>query len=149
MTEKKDTHSGETILAKIPRYRATGEVEGGDAVMAPADGGKWVLYDVVAAHFCNLAAQQPSGDDQQVERCPLDSDWCDGKLCGERGVECPNADPAASGLLEKLEAEVERIKREEARYSGFPVGKGPRYREFMDIADRLQLLIDSERSGSE
>lgn len=24
-------------------------------------------------------------------RCALDSDWCDGKICRERGIECPNA----------------------------------------------------------
>lgn len=30
------------------------------------------------------------------ETCPKDSDWCDGKLCRERGIDCPNADPAPS-----------------------------------------------------
>jgi hypothetical protein len=25
--------------------------------------------------------------------CARDSDWCDGKICRERGIECPNADP--------------------------------------------------------
>lgn len=26
------------------------------------------------------------------ERCPRDSDWCDGVICTERGIDCPNSD---------------------------------------------------------
>lgn len=37
------------VLEKLSRYRATGEVEGGDAVMAPAPKGKWVLFDSLEA----------------------------------------------------------------------------------------------------
>lgn len=32
-------------------------------------------------------------DEQVRERCARDSDWCDGRVCAERGIACPNADP--------------------------------------------------------
>lgn len=28
-----------------------------------------------------------------IERCARDSDWCDGHICRERGIDCPNAEP--------------------------------------------------------
>lgn len=30
--------------------------------------------------------------EQSSERCPRDSDWCDGVICTERGIDCPNSD---------------------------------------------------------
>ena len=32
----------------------------------------------------------------RAERCARDSDWCDGTLCRERGIDCPNADPPSA-----------------------------------------------------
>lgn len=34
------------------------------------------------------------------ERCARDSDWCDGRLCRERGIDCPNADPPEEEVVE-------------------------------------------------
>lgn len=31
---------------------------------------------------------------EQQQRCARDSDWCDGTICREWGIDCPNVDPA-------------------------------------------------------
>lgn len=64
----------EKLLEKIPRYRATGEVDGGEAVMAPAEKGKWVLFDTLAALLRHLAEQpEEEGDDiREVARRFID-----------------------------------------------------------------------------
>lgn len=37
-----------------------------------------------------VAARQP---------CARDSDWCDGVICRENGIDCPNADPTRGGAM--------------------------------------------------
>jgi hypothetical protein len=32
-------------------------------------------------------------EDEHPIRCARDSDWCDGEVCRERGIDCPNAEP--------------------------------------------------------
>lgn len=32
------------------------------------------------------------GNMPRADRCPRESDWCDGRLCRERGINCPHAD---------------------------------------------------------
>jgi len=54
------------LLEKIPRYVATGEVEGGDAVMAPAERGKWVLFDTLEAL---LRQHPPVTEEQKCDGC--------------------------------------------------------------------------------
>lgn len=39
---------------------------------------------------------------QQREKCPRDSDWCDGRICVEHGIECPNADRSRLELEEEV-----------------------------------------------
>ncbi len=31
--------------------------------------------------------------DPELPRCPRDSDWCDGVICRDHGIDCPKADP--------------------------------------------------------
>lgn len=37
-------------------------------------------------------------DEGQAQRCARDSDWCDGVICKERGMGCPNADKETPGV---------------------------------------------------
>lgn len=92
-TQPKDTHlSGdgerlEELLESIPRYRATGEVEGGDAVMAPAERGKWVLFDTLDLHVRHLATRLSPAKD----RCPT----------------CLSSNPYWTQCIDRKEAEEE------------------------------------------
>lgn len=44
----------------------------------------------------------------EVQRCARDSDWCDGVICRERGIDCPNAEPAQSSQRAEVEAKLIR-----------------------------------------
>ena len=51
-----------------------------------------------------------------IERCARDSDWCDGHLCVQRGVECPRADGETlceeiARLRHQLQGAVEALRR--------------------------------------
>ena len=50
-------------------------------------------------------------------RCARDSDWCDGRLCTERGIDCSRADAAQ----DIAEAELERL-RGQTPHRHFPPG---------------------------
>lgn len=39
------------------------------------------------------------------QTCARDSSWCDGVICRERGIDCPNADPVADPYDELVEFE--------------------------------------------
>jgi hypothetical protein len=46
-----------------------------------------------------------------VERCPRDSDWCDGLTCVDHGVLCPRSD-------------VARVAENQGCIGPFPCGRG-------------------------
>lgn len=46
-------------------------------------------------------------------KCPRDSDWCDGRICVERGIWCPNADGGELTLDEEVKLDRDLEARDE------------------------------------
>lgn len=53
-------------------------------------------------------------------KCARDSDWCDGVICRDNGIACPNAEPTIRELHDDIkhaayEAKVRQMLRSDSR----------------------------------
>lgn len=79
------------------------------------------------ANCCHVRPLRAVSAEPSPERCPRDSDWCDGVICREHGIDCPNAEPSP-------DAEDEWQFTEERTDPNDPLLSAPRWREALELA---------------
>lgn len=83
-----------------------------------------------------MPSSDPTTGGEQRERCPRDSDWCDGAICRDFGVDCPNADPPRPTERDGLDAWKAYITFIESRCSDLERFAADQIARAVELAER-------------